>query len=256
MDYTKSVQENAARYYEESKRLRKKAEGARKAVEETERRLRELEKEIAAEKQRKEQAKPKVKREREWFEKFRWFRASDGRLVIAGRDARQNDLLYAKYLEPNDLFFHADVHGAPVTILKDGQKAEHKILLEAAQFAASHSNAWKEGMAVCDVYALRPEQVSKTPPAGEFIAKGAFVLKGEREWFRSTELGLLVGLTETGLESAPLLCGRGRFKVAVEIRPGNMEKGEAARRIAERLGGGISLDELIQHLPPGKSSVK
>lgn len=33
-----------------------------------------------------------------WFEKFYWFISSDGFLVIAGRDAQQNEILYRKYL--------------------------------------------------------------------------------------------------------------------------------------------------------------
>lgn len=50
---------------------------------------------------------------REWFERFRWFITSGGKLVIAGRDATQNEVIVRHYLRPWDMFVHADIPGAP-----------------------------------------------------------------------------------------------------------------------------------------------
>jgi predicted ribosome quality control (RQC) complex YloA/Tae2 family protein len=37
-------------------------------------------------------------RKRFWFEKFVWFVSSDGVVVVAGRDAQQNEMLVRRYL--------------------------------------------------------------------------------------------------------------------------------------------------------------
>jgi predicted ribosome quality control (RQC) complex YloA/Tae2 family protein len=42
-------------------------------------------------------------RQQMWFEKFTWFVSSDGYLVLGGRDAQQNEILYKKYLRKGDV---------------------------------------------------------------------------------------------------------------------------------------------------------
>ena len=54
-----------------------------------------------------------------WFEKFCWFVTSDNLLVVSGRDAQQNELLVKRYLRKEDLYVHADLHGAATTILRN-----------------------------------------------------------------------------------------------------------------------------------------
>ena len=38
------------------------------------------------------------------------------------------------------------------------------------------------------------DKVSKTPNTGEFLAKGAFVIRGKRNWHRNLELNIAIGL--------------------------------------------------------------
>jgi len=254
LDFRKSVQENAAAYYDESKKLREKAKGAEKAAVDTEKKLAELEKRIAAEKE-KAPAKVRVKREKEWFERFRWFRTSGGRLCIAGRDAKQNEVVVSKYLEEGDLFFHAEIHGAPATVLKGGAEAGEAEKREAAQFAASYSSAWKLGTATVDVYAVKKEQVSKRTEAGESAGKGAFIIRGEREWFKSTPLGLVVGTVGERIGVAPAVSGGKGFGAFVGIRPGEAPKDGAAKSVLRALGGKVSVDEILQALPAGDTAV-
>lgn len=255
LDVTKSVQENAAAHYEAGKKLREKAKGAEKAITETKKKLAELEKKISL-----EAAKPpptvRVKREKQWFEKFKWFTTGGGKLVVAGSDAKQNEVAVARYLEAGDLFFHAEIHGAPATILKGGQQAAQKEKEETAQFAASHSSGWKTGAASVDVYAVKPEQVSKRTESGESVGKGGFIIRGEREWFRNTPLGLLVGVNAEGrIESAPISRGKAPLASAVEVTPGRLEKGEAARKIAAALKRADAVDDILQAIPGGSSAV-
>jgi len=248
LDVRKGGRENAAAYYELAKKLRRKAERAREAAEETRRKLAELEKRAAEEKR----PAPRFKRPKEWFEKFRWFFSSDGFLVIAGRDAAQNDLLFSKYMEEGDLFMHADIQGAPAVIVKNGLGAPEKTLSEAAQWAASYSSAWKTGAASVDVYAVRRGQLSKKAMGG-YVGKGAFAITGERRWFRGVELGLRVGVSESGPIAVPEKAGKGRFSQSAAIRPSGKEKGEAARELAKKFG--VGADELMALLPPGKMRI-
>ena len=73
----KSVGENASVYYDKSKRLKKKIEGARAALVESRKKLEVLEKSKEAELKAAEK-KPKLESKKEWFEKFRWFYSSEG----------------------------------------------------------------------------------------------------------------------------------------------------------------------------------
>merc|ERR1719343_309453 len=40
------------------------------------------------------------KKQNHWFQKFYWFFTSDNYLVLAGRDAQQNEMLVKRYLRP------------------------------------------------------------------------------------------------------------------------------------------------------------
>ncbi|MEW6329527.1 MAG: NFACT RNA binding domain-containing protein [Candidatus Micrarchaeota archaeon] len=256
LDSRLSARENAARLYEEAKRLRAKAESARRAIEETKKKLAELEKKIEKEKKEKQLAQPriKIKREKEWYEKFHWFFTSDGFLVIAGRDAQQNDFIVSKYFEKDDLFFHADIQGAAATILKNGTRAPSRSLDEAAQFAACFSRAWKNENTSVDVYAVGKEQVSKHAPGG-YIAKGGFAISGERKWFRGTPLALIIGTTDSGIQCIPGKCDVARFSFHAHLAPGGKEKGDVAKLLAKKFGAGADINEILGALPSGKSNI-
>ena len=245
LDINKSVHENASAYYERAKELRKKAENARKAIEQTKK---ELDGEIKKEQGQAPRKAVRVKREKKWFERYHWFE-SEGFMVLAGRDAKQNEELVGKQLEEEDLFFHADIHGAPATVLKNGRKAPEKILKQAAQFAASFSSAWKQGLKTVDVYAVEKSQVSKEAH-GEYLGKGSFVISGKRTWFRNTELGVVIGVGEGGLPACVPTLSEKKFARSFKVIQGGKEKGEAARAIAKGLE--VSVDEVLSLLPAGE----
>jgi predicted ribosome quality control (RQC) complex YloA/Tae2 family protein len=244
----KSVHENAALYYEQSKDARKKREGVKKAIEQTKKEIKE-----AQAKQKKEKKIIKVSREKKWFEKFHWFTTTEGRLAVGGRNAQQNDIVFSKYMDEADLFFHADIQGGSALILKDGTNASEKEQLEAAQFAASFSNAWKNANASVNVYAVKKEQVSKHAQGG-FIAKGAFAITGERTWFNNTRLGLKIGKTETGMEIVPAVSKRS-LELELSLLPSKTgkEKGALSKSLAKRYD--IHPDEFLEILPNGKTKV-
>ncbi len=254
VDFTKTAQENADEYYQRAKKLVQKKEGAEKAVKELKQRLEKAKKKDAAT----ESIKKVIKiQKKEWYEKFHWFFTSNGMLVIAGKDAHQNELLNSKHFEDKDLFFHANIFGAPVTILKGGLDSGIETRQEVAQFAASYSSAWKENLHTVDVYAMRREQVSKSTGKGS-LGTGSFLLSGERDWYRSVRLSLVMFVKEGTLNTVPFVTFQkikdkiGGRSVIIEL--GEEKKTDAAKKIAKTLTYD-DLDTIIQSLPAGTTKL-
>ncbi len=244
LNLKKSVHENAAMYYEDAKEAREKIEGLEEAIAQTE-------KELKEERKRKPEKDVKVQRKKEWFEKFNWFHTSGGRLAVGGRNAQQNDQVFAKHMEDDDLFFHADIQGGSAVILKDGVNAEEQELVEVAQFAASYSKAWRNANAAVDVYSVKKEQVSKHA-AGGFIPTGAFAISGKRRWYRGTPLALRIGKGEKRLEIIPKMSTR-KLEQELILLPTKTgkEKGAVAKALAKRFKA--HPDELLELLPNGQT---
>ena len=245
LDARLNAQQNAARYFEEAKKFKAKAEGARKAIANTEAKLAKMPEFV-------EIVRPKIRvketREKKWFEKFHFFTTSGGFLVVAGKDAKSNELLVARHMEPPDLFMHADITGTPATIIKDGQKASDEDMKEAAQFSACYSSAWKNGLHAVDVYAALPTQVSKQSH-GEYVGKGGFMIYGERRWFRNMPLKLVLAVREERAFAVPLLSG----VAGAVLSPGRKGKKSVAEVVAKRLA--VPADSLMP-LIPGDSDLK
>ncbi|MDN7023396.1 fibronectin-binding domain-containing protein [Methanoculleus sp. FWC-SCC1] len=248
-----TVEQNVGRYYDLIKKFKKKKAGAIAA----------MERQIVRKPSRKIQITVQKKR---WFHRFRWFSTSDGVLVIGGRDASQNEELVKRYMEGGDTFVHADVHGGSVVIVK-GPTAD---MDEVARFAASYSNAWKAGHFAATVYAARPDQVSKTAESGEFVARGAFVVRGERTYYRSVPLGIAIGLQlapEAAVIGGPPSAVTGRAKVSVMLQPGTFEPNDTAKKVVRALRQQLGEDEwkslknilnseaVAAFVPPGGSDI-
>lgn len=239
IDLRRSIADNAARYYEMAKKARKKAKRIRELLER------------GVHIAKKEKVEREKKRKRKWFEKFRWFYSKNGFLVVAGRNANQNERLYKSVMKDDDLFLHAEIVGAPFTIVKKGINADDETLNAAAQFAVSYSRAWKFGYAAADAYAVGREQLTKKT-SGEYVKKGGIIVKGNRRWFKNAKLGLLIGLYKNRLACFPKLCS-GMLRDAVGIIPGSRKKEEIAKEIAKRLNADV--DEVLALLPAGESDI-
>lgn len=245
----RSVPENAASHYERAKKLKRKLPGMKKAIADTKRKL-----EGAHETEKEPRLKKKV--ERKWYEKFRWFTSSDGYLVLGGRDATTNEVLVKKHMENRDLVFHANVQGAPFFIVKNekSQDVPEATRSEAAQAAATYSKAWSQGMGSCDVYEVKPEQVSKSPPAGEYLPKGAFMVYGEKTWHRNTVLAAAVGLADGKVIGGPIEAVKAQTGDYVSVGVGQHKQGSLAKQVKKVLGD-ADLDEIQRFLPPGGGAI-
>lgn len=244
LDPRKTLFDNAAFYYERSKKARLKLEGVKTALSDTRKKSEEIREKIQkAETVRlgkpaeiiEELEKRKV-RQKEWFEKFRWSVSSDGSLFVAGKDAVTNEVLVKKHAENNDVVFHADIVGAPFVVLKtEGKAPSTQCLREAAEFAAAFSRAWREGFGAVDVYHVKPEQLSKGGPSGESVGHGAFVVRGERNWHRGTSLKLAIGVVSSDnsicFVGGPVNAVQAKTNAYVIIVPGNIAGKELYRHI-------------------------
>ena len=262
LDPRLSVTQNSQMYYDRSKKLSSKIKGAIDAIEAT----RKLTGKDVPKKTRQKLPVHKQK----WYEQFRWFISSDGFLVIGGRDATSNEDIVKKYLEKRDIFFHAHVSGSPAVVIKTGGKeVPETTLMEAAQFTVSYSVIWKSGQASGDAYWVLPEQVTKTPESGEYVAKGAFVIRGQRNYYKDVMLGAALGLIlneEKRLIGGPLEAVKKKAQFVMEVEPGEFEQNDISKKIYRMLVDKFedkkfikdiaSPDKIAMFLPPGRSKVK
>jgi len=273
--------ESAAEFYEGGKRVKHKVEGARTALSEYQKKLEEIKNRIEAAKEL-ERVKPveaieelekrKVKR-KEWFEKFRWFVSSQGSLVVGGKDAVTNEVLIKRHTESSDVVFHADIVGAPFVVIKtEGKTPTQHSLAEASEFAGAFSRAWREGFASVDVYWVKPEQLSKGGPSGESVGHGAFVVRGERNWMRGTQLRIAIGIQVNEEKATAKIIGgplgaikeeTGRYVVIV---PGDKSGKDILKLIMRKLVektpknfreivSGLSQEAIREFVPFGKASL-
>ncbi|MBE6504385.1 MAG: fibronectin-binding domain-containing protein [Methanobrevibacter millerae] len=256
-----SIPENAESYYEKSKKAKKKTKGAIIAIENTKKQLEEIKskKELAMENI--SIPKKREKKNLKWYEKLRWFITSDNTLVVAGRDAGTNEAVVKKYLENNDIYLHADIHGASSTVIKlEGKSLNDTILKESGEFAASFSSAWTKGFNTQDVFWVHPDQVSKTPEAGEFLAKGSFVIRGNRNFIRSARVKIAIGIVDyegKRIMAGPVEALEAHCENYVVLKPGYTKKEAIAKKILHKINEDelISLDDIIRVLPSGKCDI-
>ena len=161
---------------------------------------------------------------------------------------------------------HADIHGASVVIVKGRTEK----MDEVAQFAASYSGAWRSGHFSADVYSAQPGQVSKTPQAGEFVARGSFIVRGERTYYRNIPLAVGIGLVlepQAAVIGGPPGVVRSRTKRFAELKPGQYEPNDVAKKVLRLLRQKITPDEekllkgvlntetVAAFVPPGGSDI-
>ena len=254
IDLHKSVDENAGIYFDLSKKNKKKLEGARAALKETQKKLEQIQKQEHTFWKEEEKKREKTKRKMEWYEKFHWFISSEGFLCIGGKDATSNEIIIKKYLEKDDLVFHTDMAGSPFFLIKNGQQAGEKTIEETAQAVAAYSRAWKLGHGTIDVFYVKPEQVSKEAKAGESLAKGSFMVYGKTLYVHP-KVEYAIGLLNDEIIGGPLTAVESRTKNYIFVVPGREKKSALAKKIKMKLKGG-ELDDIIKFLPAGGADVK
>tara|TARA_B100000686_G_scaffold254374_1_gene265599 strand:- start:6619 stop:8268 length:1650 start_codon:yes stop_codon:yes gene_type:complete len=290
LEVSNTVHQNAQRYFEEARSQKNKAKGAKTALASTEKSQDRAEKQ-AAKDAAAGRLRAKKRSKRFWFERHRWAILSGGHFLIGGKDAKGNDVVVRKHLTSNDLYFHADLHGAPSCSLKlkdglapnqnpsevipegvaslqivqnlgedmeDARQLPESVHSEAAQVAVCWSRAWGSGGAAAIAFHARPSQVSKTTESGESLARGSFVVRGQRNWHRDLPLEMAIGMAVVNGVPIPVsgtpstisqYCQRW-----AKIIPGREKKESIANRIAKATG--LAQDDLLSCLPSGNCSLE
>jgi len=259
LDPFASLEQNATILYDESKRVRAKQESAKAALADARKRLGQR---VASRPAAVAKSTARAPTKRFWFDSLRWFYSSEGFLVVAGRDAASNEKLVKRHLGQGDRYAHADVQGAASVIVKCEKKTPGEpTLRQACQFAATHSKAFAQ-FAAADAYWVHPEQVSKTAESGEYVPKGAFVIRGTRNYFPKMKLELALGIVRLDGQGRPspegthrrLMAGppdavRAHAARVALVERGDQKPTDAAKDLAPLFG--VTLDEVVAALPPG-----
>jgi hypothetical protein len=256
-----SVQDNAAHYFEKSKKLKKKAEGARLSVKRLQDELAQLDKrkdeliaKAEADARQKAERKAIQQRKTHWFEKFHWFRSSEGFLCVGGRDASTNEIVIKKHTQQTDVVFHTEAPGSPFFVIQtEGKKPGEATLRETGEATISYSRAWKLGLSMIDAYWVNADQVTKEARSGEFVPHGGFMMYGKKN-LMSAQPRLAVGVVNDGEEAGLVMAGpvdavRARCAKHVVIRQGDDKPSDAAKKIAKLIGAHV--DNILRVLPSG-----
>ena len=202
-----------------------------------------------------------------------------GHLIVGGKDAKGNDAVVKKHLSGDDMYLHADLHGAPscslraaqgfaleerrpahlpadipayrlVDKLEDTSLSQAK-LEQAAVLALSWSRAWNGGGAHGTVYSVKPAQVSKSAQTGEFVGKGAFVIRGQRTWYKDMDVRIGIGII--AVNGVPMVVSGTPDHIQAVcpryaiLSPGMTKKDQLANAIYRNTG--LSTDDLLAALP-------
>ncbi|MHA2028002.1 MAG: ribosome rescue protein RqcH [Candidatus Kariarchaeaceae archaeon] len=238
VDFRKSLTENANAFYEQAKKAKKKAKGAEIAIENTNQKIK-----LAAEKKEVtvETSGSKVillRRRKAWYEKFHWTESEEDFLVIAGTDANSNERIVKRYVETDDIFLHANVQGAPSTVIKSsGRNIPENTIKTAARLAVTYSSAWKAKRLIADAFYVNPDQISLSAPSGEYLPKGSVMIYGEKQFVKDVDLSLYLCLviernwTKLITSFSP---PDKKYVNWVKLIPGDVARGSVAKLIKNR----------------------
>ena len=134
-----------------------------------------------------------------WFEKFHWFITSENCLVLQAKDATQAEMIIERYMLPGDAFVHADIAGAPVTIVKpppgDFKAVPSYSLVQAGAAVMCRSSAWNS-RAVTSAWWTTSERVSKiSPVAADKLPPGVVhVAREDKQFLPHAQLIMAFGV--------------------------------------------------------------
>ncbi len=204
-------------------------------------------------------------RKKNWFERYRWFYTTDGVLAIGGRDSSSNSAIIRKHLQKNDKVFHAEMSGSPFFLLKDNVTATPASLTEVAHATVCFSKVWKEAFYGSSAYWVNPNQVKKGAPSGQSMAKGSFMIEGQRNFVKISSLKMCVAIIKHE-ESYLLTCGPPSLKDTAVcyamIEPTGQDMPDVAKRIRyeflssnEEIAKPFSIDDFVRVLPTGACNI-
>ena len=142
-----------------------------------------------------------------------------------------------------------------VDLAKKILEISDETLNEACMFASCYSRAWKQ-FSEAQSYWVLPQQVSKTPQSGEFVPKGAFIIRGKRNYCKcilEIGIGKIAVLEESRWIGGSINAIKKWCDTYVIIKPGGISRKDFSHLLAKKTDA--NSDEINQILPPGGVSI-
>src|SRR5207247_7032551 len=102
-------------------------------------------------------------------------------------------------------------------------------------------------------YWVLPEQVSKQAESGEFLPRGAFVIRGKRNYIHDLPVRIAIGEVEIEghrkIMGGPVSAVAARAKRHVVLAPGKQDREDVAKRLAVSFA--VPIEEIVRAMPPG-----
>lgn len=123
----------------------------------------------------------KIPQPSEEYRKFRKLVASSGTLIVAGKNAEQNEEVL-KLAEPDEIVMHTKAPGSPFCIIKS-KKPSKQDIKETALFCAKFSRDWKTNHKDTEIHIFRGKDIFKEKgmKTGTFGVKKAKKITAKKE---------------------------------------------------------------------------
>jgi len=156
-----------------------------------------------------------------WYQNYHWWYTKNKFLVVGGKSATDNEKLVKSYLNDNDYYFHSEDPGSGSFIMfTESREPDFTDIDETAEGVLSLSSQWNSSYSAGNVFYVRGSQVSKTPPTGEYVGKGSFMIYGKKDFVKVVSCTLGYGIYKNQLMLAPYrtVCRNGNKNVKLKPR--------------------------------------
>lgn len=124
-----------------------------------------------------------------FFEKFNWFISNENYLILSGKDDAQTDMIYHRYITPDDIYVYADVDGSSHVFIKNPNKGEvsPSTLMQAGILSLSTSKAWENKMVTSPWWSYASD-ITKKDIDGTILKAGSFRYLKEKNFLPPSQL--------------------------------------------------------------------
>lgn len=176
---------------------------------------------------------------KKWYERYFWFFSSNGLLVFAGKNLRNNRTIFKRYCKPEDLVLSSESSNSPLVVIqtKNISPIPAETIYEAAELVVNYSEIWKNKIENFPVFYIKPEQVK----VNEKIE-----IMGEKKFLEKIKPRLAIGIKQENVWNAKLIFGpptavKSQTPYMLTIIPGETEGENLAQEIKKLL---------LQKVPP------
>jgi hypothetical protein len=137
---------------------------------------------------------------KKWYERYYWFFSSNGLLVFAGKNMRNNRTILKRYCKPEDLILSSEINNSPIVVIKTQNitPIPPETIYEAAELVVNYSEIWKNKIENFPVFYVKPEQVA----VNEKIE-----IQGEKKFLEKIKPRLSIGIKQEEVWNAKLIFG-------------------------------------------------